>query len=120
MKTIGGYESVVNSYHLCKWGDDCLQEKGPEKEAHIVLCLCVKSMRLWYYASGIILYLHVWIFFVVRILESRGTLCPDGFGGLVVSMLASGTRVRGFELGRSRWTFRASEKSSACLPSEGK
>jgi hypothetical protein len=35
----------------------------------------------------------------------------SGFGGLVVSMLASGTRVRGF--------FRA-KKSSACLPSEAK
>ena len=46
-------------------------------------------------------------------------LC-DGFGGLVVSMLASGTRVRGFKPGRSRWIFRPSEKSSACLPSEGK
>ena len=41
----------------------------------------------------------------------------DGFGGLV---LASGTQVRGFKPGRSRWIFRASEKSSACLPSEGK
>ena len=45
---------------------------------------------------------------------------PDGFGGLVVSMLASGTRVCGFKLGRSRWGFQASEKSSICLPSEGK
>jgi hypothetical protein len=34
----------------------------------------------------------------------------DGFGGLVVSMLASGSRVRGFDV----------KKSSACLPSEGK
>ena len=32
-----------------------------------------------------------------------------GFGGLVVSMLAFGTRVRGFETGRSRWIFRVSE-----------
>jgi hypothetical protein len=29
----------------------------------------------------------------------------DGFGGLVVSMLASGSRVRGFKPGRSRWIF---------------
>ena len=36
------------------------------------------------------------------------------------SMLASGNRVRGFEPGRSGWIFRASEKSSACLPTEGK
>jgi hypothetical protein len=30
---------------------------------------------------------------------------PDGFGGLVVSMLVSGSRVRGFIPGRSRWIF---------------
>ena len=29
----------------------------------------------------------------------------DGFGGLVVSMLASGTQVFGFKPGRSRWIF---------------
>ena len=44
----------------------------------------------------------------------------DGFGGLVVSILATGTRVRGFKRGRSRWIFRVSGKSSVCLPSEGK
>ena len=55
----------------------------------------------------------------VRRLESFN-IHNDGFGGLVVSMLASGTWVRGFKPGRSRWIFRTSEKSSACLPSEGK
>ena len=29
----------------------------------------------------------------------------DGFDGLVVSMLASGTQVCGFKPGRSRWNF---------------
>jgi hypothetical protein len=29
----------------------------------------------------------------------------DGFGGLVVRMLASGSRGRGFKPGRSRWIF---------------
>ena len=29
----------------------------------------------------------------------------DGFGGLVVSMLVSGTQVCGFKPGRSRWIF---------------
>jgi hypothetical protein len=29
----------------------------------------------------------------------------DGFGGLVVRMLASGSRVRGLKPGRSRWIF---------------
>jgi hypothetical protein len=44
----------------------------------------------------------------------------DGFGGLVVSMLASGSRVHGFEPDRGRWIFSDVKKSSACLPSEGK
>jgi hypothetical protein len=43
----------------------------------------------------------------------------SGFGGLVVSMLVSGTQDRGFAPGRSRRIF-SGEKSSACLPSEGK
>jgi hypothetical protein len=43
----------------------------------------------------------------------------SGIGGLVVSMLPSGTLDRGFEPGRSRRIFRT-KKSTACLPSEGK
>ena len=43
----------------------------------------------------------------------------SGFGGLGVSVLASGTRVRGFKPGRSRRIFRE-KKSSARLSSEGK
>ena len=38
----------------------------------------------------------------------------SGFGGLVVSMLASGTQDRGFDPGPSRRIFRA-KKSTACL-----
>jgi hypothetical protein len=45
----------------------------------------------------------------------------DGFSGLVVSMLAPGTRVRGFNPGRSLWIFSGVVKIlKACLPSEGK
>jgi hypothetical protein len=54
-----------------------------------------------------------------RCLEQT-TLPPYGFGGLVVSMLSSGSRVRGFKPDRSRWIFSDVKKSSACLPSEGK
>ena len=43
----------------------------------------------------------------------------SGFGGLVVSMLASGTQDRGFKPGRSCRIFQA-KKSLARLPSEGK
>jgi hypothetical protein len=41
---------------------------------------------------------------------------PDGFGGLVVSMLASGTRVRGFDPG---WIFSGTVKILS-MPSLGK
>ena len=41
-----------------------------------------------------------------RILNIKpGVIQLYGFGGLVVSMLASGTQVRGFKPGRSRWIF---------------
>jgi hypothetical protein len=48
------------------------------------------------------------------------TYLLDGFGGRVVSMLASGSRVRGFDPHRSRWIFSDVKQSSACLSSEGK
>jgi hypothetical protein len=38
-------------------------------------------------------------------LQTRSYRMADGFGGLVVSMLASGSRVRGFKPGRSSWNF---------------
>ena len=41
----------------------------------------------------------------------------DGFGGLVVSMLAFGTQVRGFKPGRSRWIFTGVKILS--MPSSG-
>ena len=39
---------------------------------------------------------------------------PGGFGGLVVSVLASGTQDRGFKPGRSRRIFRAKNPRHAC------
>ena len=39
----------------------------------------------------------------------------DGFGGLVLSMLASGTQVCGFKPGRSRWIFRGKNPQHAFL-----
>ena len=41
----------------------------------------------------------------------------DGFGGLVVSMLTSGTQVCGFKPGRSRWIFTSVKILS--MPSSG-
>jgi hypothetical protein len=42
---------------------------------------------------------------IVTYFNSELTSQADGFGGLVVRMLASGSRVRGFKLGRNRWIF---------------
>jgi hypothetical protein len=42
----------------------------------------------------------------------------DGFGGLVVSMLAAGSRVRGFDPDRSRWIF-SDVKKILSMPSFG-
>jgi hypothetical protein len=39
-------------------------------------------------------------------------------GGLVVSVLATGPKVRGFNPGRGRWIFKGDKKSVAQLPSE--
>ena len=47
-----------------------------------------------------------------RNLQNKSKSLPlhqSGFGGLVVNMLTSGTRVRGFEPGRSHWIFQVSE-----------
>ena len=40
-----------------------------------------------------------------RVKACQFTFRPNGLGGLVVSMLASGTQVCGFKPGRSRWIF---------------
>jgi hypothetical protein len=47
------------------------------------------------------------------------TECEIAVGGLVVSVLATGPKVRGFKPGRGRWILRVI-KSAARLPSEGK
>jgi hypothetical protein len=41
-------------------------------------------------------------------------------GGLVVSVLATGPKVRGFDPDLGRWIFKGDKKSGASLPSEGK
>jgi hypothetical protein len=51
---------------------------------------------------------------------SCSVLMSHETASVLVSMLASGSRVRGFEPDRSRWIFSDVKKSSACLPSEGK
>jgi hypothetical protein len=42
----------------------------------------------------------------------------DGFGGLVVSMLASGSRVHGLDPDRNRWIF-SDVKKILSMPSFG-
>ena len=45
--------------------------------------------------------LFKWISYFRLLLLSVVTVAVDGFGGLVVSMLASGTQIRGFKPDRS-------------------
>jgi hypothetical protein len=47
------------------------------------------------------------------------TIFLVALGGVVVSVLATGPKVRGFKPGRGRWILRVI-KSAARLPSEGK
>jgi hypothetical protein len=44
-------------------------------------------------------------------------LASDSFGGLMVSMSASGTQGRGFKPGRSRWIF--TDEKILSMPSSG-
>jgi hypothetical protein len=67
-----------------------------------------RSKKEWSYTSSPLMGLRVLFY---------GEL--SGFGGLVVSMLVSGTQDRGFTPSQSCRIFWA-KKSSACLPSEGK
>jgi hypothetical protein len=65
-------------------------------------------------------YLHCSGFLMNVVLEyHKDKLCDSGSSGLEVSVLASGTGVRGFKPGQSRRIFRA-KISLVCLPSEGK
>ena len=57
------------------------------------------------------------IFLILRRAERDVTVNVDGFGGLVVSMLASGTQFLGFKPGRSRWIFTGVKILS--MPSSG-
>jgi hypothetical protein len=59
---------------------------------------------VWFIYQGtrflVRLFVHTLILFNNAAIPSE-----DGFGGLVVSMLASGSQVRGFDPDRSRWIF---------------
>jgi hypothetical protein len=55
----------------------------------------------------------------VKIKIYKTIILPVALGGLVVSVLATGPKVRGFKPGRGRWSLRV-KKSVARLLSEGK
>jgi hypothetical protein len=71
--------------------------------------------------SVILLILHALLLHVAGTIHTLEAMVPtemDGFGGLVVSMLASGSRVRGFDPERSRWIF-SDVKKILSMPSFG-
>jgi hypothetical protein len=53
------------------------------------------------------------------VMNKANEVAVVALGGLVVSVLATGPKVRGFKPGRGRWILRVI-KSAARLPSEGK
>ena len=62
---------------------------------------CTNTHTHTYTRSHIYLYIYLFIYLFI----------DSGFGGLVVSMLASGTQDRGFDPGRSRRIFRGGSKA---------
>ena len=103
--------------HLLPSNDEVKNEWGTS--SHIWMACTWMTLCLNVFGTDSLTRFY-WIFLCLESFQAYKTCTVDGFGGLVVSMLASGTRVCGFKPGRSCWIFRASEKSSACLPSEGK
>jgi hypothetical protein len=76
-------------------------------------CVCVCVL----YCTLCLVTILVTISYYIFLIDARHAV--NGFGGLVVSMLASGTQDRGFKPGHIRRIFHA-KKFTACLPSEGK
>jgi hypothetical protein len=77
----------------------------------VCVCMCVCVCVCVCVCMCVCVYVYVCVCMCVCVCV-RDTL-RSGFGGLVVSMLASGTQDRGFEAGRSLRIFRA-KKSTAC------
>jgi hypothetical protein len=71
----------------------------------VVLCIvCFVSFCVLFVCKCVLYYCHrVTTHFQLTNISYHNPI--DGFGGLVVSMLASGTQVRGFIPGRSSWIF---------------
>jgi hypothetical protein len=94
----------------------------------VMLSFVLESLEIvtWYhnifldYAVHTPIFLSFSVFFMhLRIANKMCYPLAVTFGGLVVSMFATGPKVRGFKPGRGRWILRVI-KSTACLPSEGK
>jgi hypothetical protein len=87
------------------------------KALHVMRTLRQPIVFLRVRCSILIFYTNIQKLKQLKYVQCRPRPSDSGFGGLVVSMLASGTQDRGFE--PDRRIFRA-KKSTACLPSEGK
>jgi hypothetical protein len=55
-----------------------------------------------------------------QVCKGKGKVHSVALGGLVVSVLATGPKVRRFDPDRGRWIFKGDKKSRAPLLSEGK
>ena len=82
---------------------------SPKLANLLLLHLCEK------YKKGLSVKFDFW--FRLRNSDSDLEWCHNGFGGLVVSRLASGTQVCGFKPGRSHWIF--TDVKILSMPSSG-
>jgi hypothetical protein len=110
------YDSVWN-FDLVEWCME-VQENSIQNQRHLDVSKgkIIKIITKLIVTTNIRLLLWTCSHCVV---SCHGWKKEQTFDGLVVRMLASGSRVRGFKPGRSRWIFLC-QKSSACLPSAGK
>ena len=107
--SLPGY-SISRKWPRCHYHSGAAEIKSPWMWCFVMGPNCSpKGMNAHYTKTDMLLFYAACLPFT----------CLNGFSGLVVSMLASGTQVCGFKLGWSCRIFGA-KKSSACLRSEGK
>jgi hypothetical protein len=84
-----------------------LQVKEYVKKMHLLYNYIMNKQRHIYQniLSHIVSFFNNMFRYKKSTISRQVTVQMDGFGGLVVSMLATGSRVRGFESDRSRWIF---------------
>jgi hypothetical protein len=78
---------------------------------HAWLACCPEMCFVLYFGLWNVLAHVVGAYCAINICDKVSILCTSGFGGQMVSMLASGTQDRGFKPGQSHRIFSGVKKS---------